>query len=251
MADQAFQPPALSADLRPRDAAGADTLHIMQAAPRYHAWQFRRIAPYLGQRVCEVGSGLGNMSKLILRRPSDLVVLTDTDPFYLETLRAKYGNRPGVSVEPLTLPDSTAPTRFRRYALDTVVALNVIEHIPEDVEAMRSIARMLSPAGRIVLLVPALQALYGSLDRELGHARRYRRSEITMRMVDAGFKVERVFYFNLIGVFGWWLNARMRAVPRIPRSQLRFFDALVPILQIEDHLSLPFGQSLVGIGSVR
>jgi SAM-dependent methyltransferase len=245
------RPLNMSANLRPRDAAGSETLEIMRDAPRYNAWQFRRIASHLGRRVCEIGSGVGNMSRLILSQPRESVVLTDTDPFYLETLRATYGNRPGVSVEPLTLPDSSAPARFRRYGLDTVVALNVIEHISEDVEAMRSIAEMLSPAGRLVILVPAVRALYGSLDEELGHARRYSRSDLVTRMERAGFSVERVFYFNLLGTLGWWLNARLRRVPRIPRSQLRLFDALVPLLQAEDYLPLPFGQSLVGIGIVR
>jgi SAM-dependent methyltransferase len=247
----ASPPTDASAGLQPGDAAGSETLEIMQEAPRYNAWQFSRIAPHLGRRVCEVGSGVGNISRLIMSQPPETVVLTDTDPFYLETLRAKYANRPGVSVEPLTLPDSIAWARFRRYDLDTVIALNVIEHISEDVEAMRSIAQMLVPGGRLIMLVPALRVLYGSLDQELGHARRYSRSDVVPRMERAGFRVERVFYFNLLGTFGWWLNARVRRVPRIPRSHLRVFDALVPLLQAEDHLPLPFGQSLIGIGVVR
>ena len=250
--DRTAEPPSgVSTGLLPRDAAGSETLEIMQEAPRYNAWQFRRIAPHLGTRVCEVGSGVGNMSRLILSQPRDLVVLTDTDPFYLETLRTTYGSQPGVSVEPLTLPDSDAAARFRHYNLDTVVALNVIEHIPEDVAAMRSIAQMMESGGRLVMLVPALRGLYGSLDQELGHARRYSRLDLVSRMESAGFRVERVFYFNLVGTFGWWLNARVRRVSRIPRSQLRWFDALVPVLKAEDYFPLPFGQSLVGIGVVR
>jgi hypothetical protein len=67
-------------------------------------------------------------------------------------------------------------------------------------------------------------------------------------MVDAGLRVERAFYFNLVGTFGWWLNARVRQVPRIPLAQLRYFDAMVPVLRLEDHLPLPLGQSVIGIG---
>jgi SAM-dependent methyltransferase len=232
----------------PADLAGAETLEIMQAAPRYNAWQFRRIAPYLGRRICEVGAGIGNMSALIHAGSPDLLVLGDTDPYYREVLRGRFISYPEVVVEELTLPDPGAKTRFARHSLDTVIALNVIEHIAEDIEAMRSMAAMLQSGGRAVILVPALQALYGSLDRELGHVRRYTRRTLADRMRQAGFRVERTFYFNLVGTLGWWVNARVRRTPRIPISQLRYFDAMVPLLSLEDHLPLPLGQSVIAIG---
>ena len=232
----------------PVDRAGAETLEILQAAPRYNRWQYSRIAPYLGHRVCEVGAGIGNMSTLLREIAPDLLLLTDMDPYYRDTLRHRYGSFPEVLVEELTLPDDSAPNRFRRYELDTVVALNVIEHIQEDVEALRCIAGMLRPGGRAVILVPALQTLYGSLDKELGHVRRYTRHSLGHHMRLAGFRLETVFYFNLVGTLGWWINARLRKVPRIPVEQLRYFDALVPILRLEDRVPLPFGQSVIAIG---
>jgi phospholipid N-methyltransferase len=109
--------------------AGDETLEILQAAPRYNRWQYSRITPYLGHRVCEVGAGIGNMSTLLLESRPNLLVLTDLDPYYRETLRRRFGGFPEVLVDELTLPDNSAPNRFRRYDLDTVVALNVVEHI--------------------------------------------------------------------------------------------------------------------------
>jgi hypothetical protein len=109
---------------------------------------------------------------------------------------------------------------------------------------------MLRPGGRAVVLVPAFQELFGSLDHELGHRRRYTRSNLSQQMSEAGFQVERAFYFNLVGTFGWWLNARLRKAPRIPVEQLRYFDTLVPILRLEDRVPLPFGQSVIAIGAV-
>lgn len=232
----------------PADQAGAETLEIMQAAPLYNRWQYSRVAPYLGRRICEVGAGIGNISTLLHELPPDLLVLTDTDPYYREVLQGRFGSSPQVVVAELTLPDQSASSRFQRYGLDTVVALNVIEHIKEDVEALRCIAGMLRRGGRAIILVPAFQALYGSLDQELGHVRRYTRRTLGDRMRLAGFRVESTFYFNLVGTLGWWLNARVRKVPRIPLTQLQYFDALVPILRVEDHLRLPFGQSVIAIG---
>jgi SAM-dependent methyltransferase len=234
----------------PVDPAGAETLEIMQAAPRYNRWQYTRIAPYLGRRICEAGAGIGNMSTLLLRSAPELLVLTDTDAYYRQALLNRFGRHSEVVVDELTLPDASAEDRFARYALDTVVALNVIEHIAEDVAALRSIAGMLRPGGRAIILVPALQFLYGSLDRELGHQRRYTRSSLAKRMRQAGFRVEHVFYFNLVGTLGWWVNARLRRLPRIPLQQLRCFDTLVPVLRVEDRVPLPFGQSVIAIGAL-
>lgn len=239
-----------AASISPADRAGAETLEIMQAAPRYNRWQYSRVAPYLGRRICEVGSGIGSMSALILDGAPELLVLTDTDSYYREALRHQFDGRHDVIVEALTLPDKSAATRFQHYALDTVVALNVIEHIAEDLEALRSMAAMLRPGGRAVVLAPAFQELFGSLDHELGHRRRYTRRSLSQRMNEAGFKVERAFYFNLVGTAGWWVNARLRKVPRIPVGQLRYFDTLVPILRLEDRVPLPFGQSVIAIGAV-
>ena len=108
---------------------------------------------------------------------------------------------------------------------------------------------MLRPGGRAVILVPAFQQLFGSLDRELGHVRRYTRTSLSRRMREVGFRVERAFYFNLAGTIGWWVNARVRKVPRIPLAQLRYFDSLVPVLRLEDRVPLPFGQSVIAIGA--
>jgi SAM-dependent methyltransferase len=236
--------------MRPADPAGAETLEIMQAAPRYNRWQYDRVAPFLGRRVCEVGSGIGNMSALFLDGAPELLVLTDTDPYYREALQQRFAGRQDVVVEELTLPNYTAGVRFHEFRLDTVIALNVIEHIVGDVEALRCIRDMLQPRGRAVILVPGLEGLFGSLDCALGHHRRYTKHSIAERMRQAGFRVERVFYFNLVGTFGWWLNARIRRVPRIPLAQLRNFDRLVPMLRIEDLIRLPFGQSVIAVGAV-
>lgn len=234
----------------PADQAGAETLEIMQAAPNYNRWQFNRIAPYLGRRICEIGAGIGNISSHMADSRPELLVLTDTNAHYRETLQERFARSPEVVVDQLTLPDESAGNRFHHYELDTVVALNVLEHIADDIGALGCIATMLRPGGRAVILVPALPGLFGSLDRELGHVRRYTRSSLSRRIVQAGFRVERVFYFNLVGTIGWWVNARVRQVPRIPVEQLRYFDTLVPILRLEDGVPLPFGQSIIAIGAL-
>jgi SAM-dependent methyltransferase len=230
------------------DVAGAQTLEIMASAPRYNAWQYETIAPYIGSRVLEVGSGIGNMSVHLLEARRELVVLTDTDEWYREQLRTRFGSRSNVVVAPLTLPDDQAARVFAPHRLDTVVALNVVEHIPDDVDSLRTMAGMVSRGGRVVVLVPALEVLFGSLDRELQHQRRYTRRTLRAAAEAAGLRVEALFWFNFVGTFGWWWNARVRPTPRIPTDQLRAFDALVPLLRLERYLPLPCAQSLVLVG---
>ena len=239
---------ATSPGPEPLDQVGSETLEVMSAAPRYNAWQYHRIAPFLGRRICEIGSGIGNMSALLASRPVERLVLTDTDPYYRDILRDRFRARAEVTVESLTLPDPAAAERLRAHALDTVVALNVVEHIAEDGAALRCMADMLAPGGRAIVLVPALPILYGSLDVGLGHARRYRNAELCAALARAGFRVSHCFYYNLVGTVGWFWNARVRRAKQLPLRQVAWFDALVPLLRLEDAVPLPFGQSLVAVG---
>jgi len=233
----------------PRDASGVRTLEIVSEAPRYNAWMYETIAPWVCRRVLEVGSGIGNMSEQLLRGNPEHLVLTDIDPWYQDQVRARFGSRPEVRVEGLELPDASARTRFERDRIDTVVALNVVEHIEDDVEAVRSMAEIVTPGGRVVILVPAMQALYGEMDRELGHFRRYSRQSLTRVLTLAGLRVERLMWFSRFSVLGWWFNGRVRRQRFIPVRQLRMLNVLVPVLRMERFLPLPFGLSLIAVGS--
>jgi len=236
-------------DRPPADPAGAETLAIMSAAPQYNRWQYDVVAPFIGRRVLEVGSGIGTMSREIVDAGRDLVVVTDTDAWYRDHLRQRFAAHPEVQVDSLTLPDPDAPDRLRHHRLDTIIALNVVEHIEDDVGTLRTMAGLLAPGGRVVILVPALKAIFGTLDEELGHFRRYSRSTLRRAFTEAGLRVETMFWYNRVGVVGWWLNARVRRVTRIPIDQLKAFDRLVPLLRWERLVPLPFGQSLVAIGT--
>jgi SAM-dependent methyltransferase len=240
------EPPAAG----PGDRAGAETLDIMTAAPRYNAWQYEVIAPFVGRRILEVGAGIGNLSQHLLSEPRELAILTDTDPWYREELARRFGAAPGggVRIEELTLPDPGAGARFGRDRLDTAVALNVVEHIEDDVSALATLRSVVRRDGRVVILVPAMDELYGSLDIELGHFRRYSRRRLRDVIERAGLRVIHLEWFNRVGTLGWWLNARVRMARRIPVDQLRQFDRLVPLLKLERWMRLPFGQSLIGVG---
>lgn len=235
----------------PADVAGAETLEIMSAAPRYAAWQVEMLRPWLGRRILEIGSGIGNISSEFRQLNPEALVLTDTDPWYLQRLRDQYAEDPVVQFADLTLPDPTARERFAGLALDTVVALNVVEHIEDDLGALQAMRELVVPGGKVVILVPALPSLYGSLDVELQHFRRYTKRSVSAVMTAAGLRDIHTSWFNRAGMLGWWFNARVRKAPRLPVQQLRMFDAMVPLLRHERLLPLPFGQSLIAVGTAE
>ena len=234
------------APAEPGDLVGAATLERMAAAPRYNRWMYERLRPWVGRRVLEIGAGIGNMSAFLIDR--DRVVLTDTEPYYLDRLRARYADQPHVTVAELRLP--AADARLAAERLDTVVCLNVLEHIEDDRTSLTAMHDLLVPRGRLILLVPSLRALYGSLDQALGHVRRYAPRELATKLGEAGFRVRHLEYFNLAGVPGWWFTGRVLRRRVIPRGALAWYDALVPLFRLERFLPWRIGQSLIAIGEV-
>ncbi len=232
------------AEHHPRDQVGAATLERLAAAPNYNRWMFDRLRPWIGQRVLEVGSGIGNLSAFLQDR--DRVVLTDTEPWYLDRLRERFRGRANIDVQRLYLPVMDGALAAERF--DTVICLNVLEHVEDDRESLAVMRRLLAPGGRLVLLVPALRALYGTLDRALGHHRRYRRGELIAKLRESGLAPRHIEYFNLAGIPGWWLTGRVLRRSLIPTASLRWYDALVPLFRLERLLPWRIGQSLIGIG---
>ena len=186
------------------------------------------------------------MSAFLVDR--ERVVLTDTEPYYLGRLRERFAGRPHVSVAELRLPAVSPGLLAER--LDTVVCLNVLEHIEDDRASLRTMHQLLQPGGRLVLLVPSLRALYGTLDDALGHFRRYVPDELSEKLGAAGFHLRHLEYFNLAGVPGWWLAGRVLHRRLIPTGALRWYEALVPLFRLERLLPWRIGQSLIAIGEV-
>jgi len=235
-----------SSELQAGDQVGAATLERMAAAPRFNRWMFERLSPWIGTRILEIGAGIGNVSVFFADR--ERVVLTDTEPYYLARLRDRFKEARQVRVAELRLPGVNPTIVAER--LDTVVCLNVLEHIEDDLGSLRAMRALLAPGGKLVLLVPALRALYGTLDESLGHFRRYGTGELASKIGAAGFRLSRMEYFNLGGVPGWWFTGRVLRRRLIPSAALGWYDALVPLFRLERLLPWRIGQSLIAIGEV-
>ncbi len=221
------------------------TLQNMKRLHRYNGWIFLKFRPFLGRRVLEIGSGIGNITKFLLDR--DLVIATDVEPKYLALLKNTFGKYKKFIIDHLDIPRAEID-RYRSYHIDSVICFNVLEHIEQDETALRKIFDLLEPGGRFLLLVPSHPWLYGSLDQHLGHHRRYRKKELRNTLEAMGFRVIYLKYFNRIGILGWFLNSRILRRKRLPLFQLRVYNLLVPLFKLETIFPLPFGASLLVVG---
>ena len=222
----------------------------MSPAKNYFAWQSRLVRREIGARVIEVGCGIGNFTETLLDR--EAVLGLDVEPGCVAQFRRRFQACPNLGArvcdvgrdEFLTLSDFRA---------DSCVALNVLEHIEDDRAALRRMARVLRPGGTIVLLVPAFASLYGPIDRNLGHFRRYDKKTIRELAKSLDLRVAKLSFVNLVGFFGWWINARVLKLEEQSEHQIAAFDRwIVPAMsRIEELISPPVGQSLLAVLKVR
>jgi 2-polyprenyl-3-methyl-5-hydroxy-6-metoxy-1,4-benzoquinol methylase len=154
--------------------------------------------------VAELGSGRGNLSKLL--REGRQLLATDYRVDYVSELRERWGETSSVHVSQIDLRESISYEVVRRFRPDTVVCLNVLEHIEDDQAVLNNLRRVLPANARIVFLVPYNPKLTSEFDRQIGHFRRYDRGELERKMKEAGFTVERQIYFNKVGVLAWWIG---------------------------------------------
>lgn len=218
----------------------------MTRAKNYFAWQSGLVGPYLGQRVVEVGCGIGNFTQTLLDR--EALIAVDVEAACVERLRQRYAACPNVHpvVCDLLSPEFRELKRFRP---DSCLCTSVIEHTPDDALALDAMAAVLPPGGRIVLLVPAFPSLYGPIDRRLGHYRRYRAAGIRRLAESAGLAVRTARYLNTIGFFGWWVNAHVLKLEAQSEWQIALFDRFLvhPMAALERVIPPPFGQSVLAV----
>lgn len=221
------------------------TLDRMAALRHYNRWILDRFQGFIGNRLLEVGSGTGNMTRLLYGR--ELIVATDVEPAYLHILQNRFRRQPTIRIAPLDLEKDDDVAALRGFGFDTIVCLNVLEHIRDDVGALKRFHELLVPGGHLLLLVPAGQALFGSLDEQVGHYRRYAPDTLEPAIRAAGFEIRRLGYHNNFGRFGWWLNARVLKRRHIPGFQSRVFDFFVPLLRRLEAEQPANGLSLIAI----
>ncbi len=216
-----------------------ETLHSLDGSVHYTDWIFSMMEPHLGKRVLEVGAGHGTFTQRLL--PGREVTATELSPRSLSVLRERFRSTPEVEVSDVRIEDAAALGEF-----DSAVLVNVLEHIDDDTAALRHLAAALKPGGRVVLFVPAFEALYSDFDRRVGHHRRYRKAQLEAAVEAAGLAVVETRYVNSVGALAWWVLAKQLGRTPTRRGLVLVYDrSVVPVLRrLEAAWRPPFGQSL-------
>lgn len=228
--------------------AGRD-LESMAFARNYHRWILDLFAPHMGRRLVEVGAGTGSFSELLLGRGPDTLTLVEPSPEMHRRLAARVQSFK-TKTRVRTFNDTFA--RAARLIAegerpDSVIYVNVLEHVEDDAAELLAVRDTLAPGGRLFVFVPALRWLYGSFDRQVGHVRRYTKTELTQKCERAGFRVLKSVYFDAGGVLPWWLKYRVLRSEKMEPAAVKFYDDFcVPLLRrVESVVPPPLGKNVL------
>jgi SAM-dependent methyltransferase len=226
-----------------------ETQRRLAEARNYNEWIFSLIRRYVTGNVLDVGCSTGNVTEHVVRDGRvRAVVGLDLSPEAVAFLSERFkGESRFRAVRGDVLTGDLSG--LAEAPFDSVVCVNVLEHLEDDRGALRALARALKPGGHVALFCPALEILYGTMDRLDGHVRRYSRGRIERTLAESGFEPVMSRYVNVVGTFGWFVNGRVLRREVIPYKQMLAFDRVVPVLRrLERIAPPPFGQSVVAIG---
>jgi SAM-dependent methyltransferase len=223
----------------------------MQKAENYRRWQFQMVGPWVRGRVLEVGGGIGNFTPELAGVAAKVTSL-EPNAFCHARLVEKTRGLANVQVLNVTV-ENLVNQMPATDAFDTIILMNVLEHIKDDEGVLRQLKQRLAPDGRVVVLVPAGPWAFGSTDERLGHYRRYSKASARHLMGRLNLEVEKLRYYNFIGIWAWWWNAKITRRQSQNDGQIHLFDRyFVPLIsRIENVLPPPLGQSVLVVGRQR
>jgi SAM-dependent methyltransferase len=215
----------------------------MESASRYFRWQYELAEHRIGKRVLEVGCGVGNFTNVVQGR--ELLFGIDIEPECVKERARRFSGNSTIVSQCLDVLDPAFPA-LAEHSFDSVVCLNVLEHVSDDRKALEHMCAVLRPGGTVTLIIPAFESLYGPIDERLGHFRRYSKKQIAGLAHSIGFDLAVSHYMNFSGFFGWWFNAHLLRKTEQSDSQIKLFDSwIVPIQSaVERVLHPPCGQSI-------
>ena len=223
-------------------------LEAMSFAVRYYRWLFEELRPFIGRRVVEVGAGTGSFSEMILETEPEILSLIEPSEMFLEIVKNITGEGLETDVRHhRAIFEYVADEIKAEASPDTIVYVNVLEHIDDDVSELELIYNTLELGGRLLIFVPAVRALFSDFDRSIGHYRRYTKRELEQKVRDAGFKIVKSKNFDAAGVIPWFVKYRLLRSMNLDQRSVSLYDGLVvPIVsRIEARLPVPIGKNVV------
>lgn len=230
-------------------------LESMSFALNYHRWILELFAPYMGSRLVEVGAGTGSFSELILeRKPESLTLVEPSREMYaiLDSRAREWSARADVETRNNVFAAVAEEVGAVRRP-DSIIYVNVLEHVPDDEAELRAVQRTLGQGGRVFIFVPAFQWLYGGFDRRVAHVRRYARRELEAKCAAAGFKVLKSVYFDIAGIAPWWFKYCLLKSDSMEPGLVKLYDrCVVPLVKVAERIiPPPLGKNILLVAEKR
>jgi 2-polyprenyl-3-methyl-5-hydroxy-6-metoxy-1,4-benzoquinol methylase len=239
--------------LEPTDNTGNKILEVIENAGRFNHWMYQTIQPFLQGNILEIGSGIGNISAFFLTDNS-IITLSDTDTFYIQRLKSKFHsfqNLKGVLLIDIQDPSFETTYDSMKGQYDSIFLLNVLEHVADDNAALKNCRFLLKPGGTMLILTPAYSILYSSLDKALGHYRRYTRSRLNSLLQANNLVPKKNFYFNALGIVAWFYGKALR-LKKIPATEMGLFNKATPLAKFIDKIMFgKIGLSVLIVGEKK
>jgi SAM-dependent methyltransferase len=213
----------------------------------YQQWIVDVFGSELRGKVIEVGAGSGHIAARYADQLERLVLVEPARNLYTK-LESRFASKAHVRLlcGPL---EAFSIAEFERAGapFDAALLVNVLEHIEHDLAMVRGLMPLLRPGGALLLFVPALPWLYGTLDESVHHFRRYTRTGLQKLVHDSGFQIEELHFFDLPGVLPWFLAGRVLRQRRFNGRAAKLYDrTVIPIAKaIERHVKPPMGKNLI------
>lgn len=223
-----------------KDKFGKQTLESMNQAAWYNKWTFKKFNAFLKGNILEVGCGIGNFTQTLISYGKIWGI--DINENYVLQTKKIVKKKAAVGLGDIEKGEYF----FKDQEFDSVVCINVLEHIDDDTKAIKNIYKILKDDGNLILLIPSHPFLYGEIDRSIGHFRRYTKKEIVNKLKQEGFKIITFKSLNLLGAIGWYISGKILKNKIVDQSKIKIFNLLGPyFLKIEDLFKPSFGTSFL------
>lgn len=213
---------------------GTSTLESMGQAKFYNRWTFNKFKIHLKGEILEIGAGIGNFTSDLSKYGK--VTAIDIEPNFIRQINER--KNPYVTAG---LGDiQKGKFFFGAKTFESIVCLNILEHIEDDSGSLENIFKLLKRDGNLILLVPIYESLYGEIDKSIGHFRRYDPLILMNQMKDQGFKIIYKRKLNLVGALGWFIAGRIFKNKRVEGNQIQLFNVLSPFFLFFEDIIEPF-----------
>ena len=225
------------------------TLEIISESLHYNRWIYNNIRDYLNGNILDIGSGLGDIAKYFINdRDVQHIILSDKSDNIISELNKKFQYKNNYSIMTLDISNIETGKNIFSFPIDIVTCINVLEHIKDDQKALENIYKILKPNGLLILIVPALPYIYGTLDELVEHYRRYTKDKLNRKINQANFTLKKQYFMNFFGIVTWFLAGKVFKQDEFSNKYCKILDKIVPLLEkIERIHNPPIGQSIVTI----